>query len=168
MIFVAVGNASQPFSRLLTAVDNSASSGVLGTREVVIQSGRTPFQSSRCSATPFFPEAVFHEYIHRAEIVITHGGCGTMLDVVRSGKVPIVMPRRRQYGEHVNDHQLELTETFAQEGYAIPVFDRAGMEEALVRLLAHPMAPPALPASSRMSALVADAIKTLSARKRVT
>jgi hypothetical protein len=37
--------------------------------------------------------------------------------------VPVVMPRLQRFGEHVNDHQLELCDALASEGRAIVVGD---------------------------------------------
>lgn len=31
-----------------------------------------------------------------------------MIESIRDGKIPIVVPRQKKYGEHINDHQLEF------------------------------------------------------------
>jgi UDP-N-acetylglucosamine transferase subunit ALG13 len=43
------------------------------------------------------------------DILITHGGAGTMVDGVKLRKKVVAVPRLARYGEHVDDHQLELT-----------------------------------------------------------
>ena len=35
----------------------------------------------------------------------------------------IAVPRLKQYGEHVNDHQKQIVENFTNQGYIIGVFD---------------------------------------------
>ena len=48
-----------------------------------------------------------------ARVVVTHAGSGTVRDALALGHVPVVVPRRAAHGEHINDHQLELTEALA-------------------------------------------------------
>ncbi|MBO4860171.1 MAG: hypothetical protein J5530_01350, partial [Clostridia bacterium] len=43
-----------------------------------------------------------------ARLVITHGGPSCYIDVLENGKIPIVVPRCHKFGEHVDDHQLEI------------------------------------------------------------
>ena len=47
-----------------------------------------------------------------AETVITHGGTGAIVGAVKKGKKVIAVPRLSKYGEHVDDHQLQLIEQF--------------------------------------------------------
>ena len=42
---------------------------------------------------------------------LIYGGPASFIMPLQVGKVPVVVPRQKKYGEHVNDHQLE----FAQE-----------------------------------------------------
>ena len=43
-----------------------------------------------------------------ADVVITHSGVGTILQLLGDGISPVVVPRRKQHGEHVDDHQLQI------------------------------------------------------------
>jgi UDP-N-acetylglucosamine transferase subunit ALG13 len=69
--------------------------------------------------------------LEEAEIVVTHGGSGALLDALTLGHRPIVMPRLRRYQEHVNDHQVELCEALASEGRAVVVQDSASLVRAI-------------------------------------
>ena len=77
----------------------------------------------------------------------------------------MVMPRRRKYGELVDDHQVELTKALAAEGRVIPAYEPedlpAAIEEAR-RRNTQPIPPP----PSRMLDLVAQAIEELLNQKR--
>ena len=54
----------------------------------------------------------FSKEMGKADIVITHGGTGAIIGAVKKGKKVIAVPRRAQYGEHVDDHQLQLIKQF--------------------------------------------------------
>lgn len=162
MVFVTVGNATQPFPRLLEAVQRLTVKGVLN--GVVIQAGHTFFKSDVCEVAPFFPADAFERFLAEADLVIAHGGC-TQLHVVRLGRKPVVMPRRRRYGEHVNDHQLQLVEALAAEGYIQPAFEAADLEVAIAEVRRSPAV--SVPPSSPMVELVKDAVARLSENARV-
>ena len=49
------------------------------------------------------------ENIKKARIVITHGGPASFLDPLKYGKIPVVVPRKKEFNEHVNNHQLEFS-----------------------------------------------------------
>jgi UDP-N-acetylglucosamine transferase subunit ALG13 len=52
--------------------------------------------------------AQFGDLVDGCDVVIGHGGLGTALTALRMGRYPILVPRRRAHGEHVDDHQQEL------------------------------------------------------------
>lgn len=133
MIFVTVGNATQRFHRLLQAVDELAGKGFFGTHHVFAQTGNNPevvLQHSEHRA--FLSIAEFEQQMRNAETVISHGGCGTLLYAARLGKIPVVMPRRKKYGEHVNDHQLQLVDELAEQGRIIPAYEAADLADAVL------------------------------------
>lgn len=59
--------------------------------------------------------------IKSAEVVVAHAGVGTLLDVLGSGKMPVVVPRRANFGEHVDDHQSQLAQFVSDAGLAVAV-----------------------------------------------
>ncbi len=159
MTFVTVGNATQGFERLLRAVDALASMNELQVRPVVMQTGHArEFQPRYCEGRPFFQPQEFAELMRAADLIICHGGAGTLLSAIRLGKVPVVMPRRKAYGEHVNDHQCELVDAFGSDGYVVPAREPADLPRAIIEARARRVRPPA---SSRMRDLVAEAIEEL-------
>lgn len=161
MIFVTVGNATQGFRRLLDAISKLAEQGVFDEETVVIQSGSNPgFQSSHCEQTDFLPMDRFGEMIREADLVISHAGAGTLLHVLQAGKVPVVMPRFKRYGEHVDDHQVELVKTLASKGRVVPAYEPEDLPEAIAeawRRSAHQVPSP----PSRMITLVRQGIEEL-------
>lgn len=110
---ITVGNARQSFRRLLDAVAAHLS---LLPPPVVVQHGHTPFSAAHCRAVDFMSMQEYADHISRARIVIMHAGAGSLIHALEAGKRPIVMPRRKKFGEHVNDHQVELAQALAAEG----------------------------------------------------
>lgn len=125
--FVSVGNAHQPFARLLDAV--AACAGALP-KPVVVQHGHTPFTVAGCQAEAFLPMDAFAVAVERADLLILHAGTGSVLHALAAGRVPVLMARRAHYGEIVDDHQWALAERLAAEGRAIHLRDPAALPEA--------------------------------------
>ena len=128
MIFVTVGTHHQPFQRLLDALEQ------LDAPELVVQfgSGNPPRGVARAVDYMGFAEMLDH--FERADAVITHAGVGSILCARRSGHVPIVVPRERRHGEHVDDHQIELTRALETRGSILAVWDVHHLGDALIRL----------------------------------
>jgi UDP-N-acetylglucosamine transferase subunit ALG13 len=63
----------------------------------------------------------FIEHIRDADLLIMHAGAGAIMHAVEAGKVPVVMPRRAAFGEHVNDHQVEFAQALAEAGKVVMV-----------------------------------------------
>ena len=107
MIFVTVGTHEQPFNRLIEAVDRMKAEGVFND-DVIIQTGYSTYEPKFCEWQKLYPYDKMRELVNQARIVITHGGPSSFIMPLQIGKVPIVVPRQKQYGEHVNDHQVEF------------------------------------------------------------
>ena len=73
----------------------------------------------------------FNELIEQANIIITHGGVGSIVTAVKLGKKVIAVPRLRKYGEHVNDHQIQIVETFSKQGFIKGIKDISELKETL-------------------------------------
>lgn len=116
MIFVTVGTHQQPFARLLAALS------ALPPGELVVQHGYGPAPAGVARAMAFMPFGEMTEHFEAAEAVITHAGVGSILLAMRAGHTPIAVPRYHRHGEHVDDHQLELTRALAERGHVIPLW----------------------------------------------
>lgn len=127
MIFVTVGTHHQPFERLLDALDGLD-------EDLVVQygPGRPPAGARRAEAYLPFDEmlACFGE----AEKVITHAGVGSVICASREGHVPLVVPRRHHLGEHVDDHQAELTRALVRKGSVAALWEMDGLTEAVAAI----------------------------------
>lgn len=104
MIFVTVGTHEQQFNRLVKAVDDLVADGTIK-EEVIIQKGFSDYEPKHCKSYKLIGYKDMQKYYDEARIIITHGGPASFMDALKRGKTPIVMPRLKKYGEHVNDHQ---------------------------------------------------------------
>src|SRR5438093_4921865 len=116
MIFVTIGNAKEKFRRLLNSVDQSAGDGLFEDETVVIQSGHDrDFRPRYCKAIAFVSPDEFVQMMKDANLVICHGGAGSLYHAFRAGKIPVVMPRRKNYGEILTDNEIGLVQALASE-----------------------------------------------------
>lgn len=124
---MSVGNATQPFARLLAAVDAVARDLP---QPVIVQAGATPFRSEWCAVHRALPMERFEQLIRESELLILHGGAGSLIGAIRSGKIPVVMPRRAEFHEHIDDHQLELARELERSGRVVVAEDGASLLKA--------------------------------------
>ncbi|MBR2793507.1 MAG: hypothetical protein IKE16_02580 [Solobacterium sp.] len=122
MIFVTLGTNDKPFDRLITAVEKAVEAGTI-TERVVVQSGFTKYESKRIEIFPYIDRNQFADYMNQADLIVTHGGAGTIFTALSLGKKILGAARRKDLGEHVNDHQTQLLEAFEKDGYLIYMKD---------------------------------------------
>lgn len=106
MIFVTVGTHEQSFNRLVEYMDKWAAENE---EEVVIQTGYSTYEPKHCKWKKLFPYQEMVKNVDAARIVITHGGPSSFIMPLQIGKTPIVVPRKKKYHEHVNDHQVAFS-----------------------------------------------------------
>lgn len=131
MIFVTVGTHLQPFNRLLEKTDELAGDKVVG--DVFIQVGHSDYHPKFCTYKKFVGFYEFQELVKQSDAVITHAGAGTILNVLSYGKPAIVVPRLKKYGEHTNDHQLQIAKVLEEQEKVIPVYDIEELKDAIER-----------------------------------
>jgi UDP-N-acetylglucosamine transferase subunit ALG13 len=123
MVFVTLGNLKQPFERLLRAVDEAAAGW--GGEELLVQAGGSMGVEMRHGrkVEVLGPE----EYLaamERADAVVMHCGAGSLFHAYAAGHVPVVMARRPEYGESIED-QMELAAAVAGSGRILLARDGA-------------------------------------------
>lgn len=133
MIFVILGTQDKTFPRLLEAIDKQIENGNIKDK-VIAQVGSTKYESNNMKIVDFMPVEEFNKYIDDADFIITHAGVGTILTALNKNKKIIAAPRLKKYGEHVNDHQIQIVEKFSEEGYVIPLEDFDKFDEALEKV----------------------------------
>ncbi len=127
MIFVTVGTHHDPFDRLLRALDS------LPGDELVVQYGSGARPEGAAVAEPYMPFDRMLRLFDEADKVVTHAGEGSLVCATRAGHVPLMVPRRHDLGEHVDEHQAELTRSAERLGSAIAVWDTEELAALLAR-----------------------------------
>nr|WP_018075645.1 glycosyltransferase [Novosphingobium nitrogenifigens] len=116
LVFATVG-ATLPFERLIRLVDEAKRAGQIP-EHVILQTGH-------CSPVEVDKDIETHEVLsfhdvqdilRRADIVICHAGTGSIITALQAGCRVIVIPRMFERGEHYDNHQWEIAETFANRG----------------------------------------------------
>lgn len=122
MIFVTLGTQDKEFTRLLEAIDREIEKGNIKER-VVVQAGYTKYESKNMEIFDLIPTDEFNKYIKSADLIITHGGAGSILTGIKNNKKVIAAARLYKYKEHTNDHQKQIVKEFADEGYILELRD---------------------------------------------
>ncbi|MBE0481781.1 MAG: beta-1,4-galactosyltransferase [Dehalococcoidia bacterium] len=131
MIFVTTGASEWGFPRLVKQADELT--GRID-EEVIIQVGAADYIPRNARHFDFASSGEIQGLIEESRLVISHGGVGTILDVLERGRPLIAVPRLRKYGEVIDDHQLQLVQELEKGGRLTAVYDTDGLEEALQRL----------------------------------
>ncbi|MCD7765521.1 MAG: multidrug MFS transporter [Lachnospiraceae bacterium] len=90
---------------------------------VIIQKGYSTYIPESCEYKDFFPYEEMLSLVKRARIIITHGGPSSFIMPLQIGKIPIVVPRRKAFDEHINDHQLIFCKAVAERQGNISVIE---------------------------------------------
>lgn len=123
MIFVTVGTHEQGFDRLIKEIDYLKEKKIIQ-EEVIVQKGYTYYEPKYCETYELIKYEKLQQFLDKARIVITHGGPASFMAPLSIGKIPIVVPRQKQFGEHINDHQVEFVKQVANRyNNIIPVYD---------------------------------------------
>ena len=120
MILVTVGNHTQAFGRLIRAMDELA--GQLD-EKVIIQTGHWPYVAQHAESFQFTTGQHIKELTQEARAQVSHAGSGSILTALRLGTPLVVAPRLKRFEEHIDDHQLQITEALAAQGKLIAVYD---------------------------------------------
>ena len=120
MIFVTLGTQKFQFDRILKELDKLIDENKLKKEDIMVQNVCQEYQPKNFKTFRLKPQEEIDKITEDAEIIITHSGTGSIINSLKMGKRIIIVPRRKEFGEHVDNHQLELAEVF-HEKYNIPV-----------------------------------------------
>lgn len=133
MIFVTLGSQKFQFNRLLKELDKIVENGKVQ-EEIFAQIGYSDYKPQNYQYKDFIDREEFQEIMNRSDIVIAHGGTGAIIIAVKQGKKVIAVPRLAEYGEHVDDHQMQLVKEFEESGIIKAVYDVKNLERGLLKI----------------------------------
>ena len=86
--------------------------------EVLWQTGYTDVTDLSIKASPHVPFEELKTAIERADVMVSHAGVGITLTALDAGLRPVLVPRRRSFAEHVDDHQMQIAGELQSKGLA--------------------------------------------------
>lgn len=133
MILILLGTQHNEFSRLLQEIEDLIEIGAIKER-VIVQSGYTKYITDKMKIFDMISSEELDNLMNEADIVITHGGVGSIIRALKKNKKVIAVPRLHKFGEHVNDHQRQIVEVFSSKNYLIGVQNVEDIGEALLKI----------------------------------
>jgi UDP-N-acetylglucosamine transferase subunit ALG13 len=100
-VVVAVGTDHHPFERLMRWVSGWPEGGI----EWFVQHGSSPCPPGARGRPLLGADELVAEMV-AADAVVCHGGPGLLMDARMAGHRPVVVARRPDLGEHVDEHQV--------------------------------------------------------------
>lgn len=139
MIFIALGTQKFQFNRLLQNVDKLIDERKID-EPVYAQIGNSDYRPKNFEYSPFFDKGEFENRIKNCDVLITHSGVATIIAGLKYEKKVIVVPRLAKYGEHVDNHQVQIAESFSKQNYVIMCTEGDSLEELIVKAKHHEFA----------------------------
>lgn len=134
MILITLGTQDKQFYRLLEAVQKQIDNKVIKDK-VIVQAGcSSDFESKDMEIFDLIPMDEFDNLIKECDILITHGGVGSIITGLKNNKKVIAAARLEKYGEHVNDHQLQIIENFTNSGYIMSLDNFDELDQILNKI----------------------------------
>ena len=130
MIFIALGTQKFQLNRLLLEVDNLIEEGIIE-EPVFAQRGYSTYVPRNFETDSLMSQKKFDRLVNECDMLITHCGVGTILIGVNLKKHIIVYPRLAKYGEHVDDHQLDIAKAFEMKKYVLCCYENDDLLEII-------------------------------------
>lgn len=130
MVLVLLGTGQYSFERLLKEVEKCIEQNIIKD-EVIVQAGHTKYDTTKMQILDIISIEELKNLIIKADLIITHGGVGSITQALKSDKKIIAVPRLKKFQEVANDHQLQIVENFANKGYLKGVFEIEELPNAI-------------------------------------
>lgn len=131
MIFVTVGTHEQGMDRLFIELDRLIESGELK-EEIFAQIGYSKYIPKNYKYKEMIGYDEMDEYVRKSDIIITHGGPGSIFHPLQYGKIPIVVPRNPEFNEHVDEHQILFTRRLEANKRVMAVYDIKELRDTII------------------------------------
>lgn len=138
MIFVSLGSREYQFDRLLKKIDELVEQKTI-TEKVFAQIGQSTYVPKNYEYERYMAVDEFKKHQEKAELIISHGGTGALVGALKLGKQVIAVPRLAKYGEHTDDHQLQVSHALSEKGYLLCVEDMDRLADSVNQLTSDPI-----------------------------
>lgn len=139
LLFATVG-AILPFDRLVEMVAQVKARGEIP-EDVLIQTGEGGLRPEGLEVVETLSFERIQETLTDADIVVCHGGTGSLITALRQGCRVVAVPRLFSKGEVYDDHQAEITRAFAARGLLAVANTADELSEALKVVRGRPPVP---------------------------
>lgn len=133
MIFVTLGSQKFQFNRLLKEIDRLIEEKKI-CEEVFAQIGYSDYKPKNYNYKEFLDREEFSQIMSKCDNVITHAGTGAIIGALKNEKKVIAVPRLKEFGEHVDNHQVQIVTQFKEMNLIIGLKDISNMESSLIEL----------------------------------
>lgn len=130
MILVSLGTQDRSFERLLKAIEKQIKLGNIKER-VVVQAGETKYASDCMEIFDLIPSSEFLKLLDECDVLLCHGGVGTIIDGLKHHKKIIAAARLKEYGEHQNNHQKQIIKEFVEKHLILELEDFDALAQKL-------------------------------------
>lgn len=134
MILVTLGTQDKKFYRLLDIIQKEVDKGNIKD-EVIVQAGySSDYKSKDMKIFDLIPLKKFDKLVKECDILITHGGVGSIITGLKYNKKVVALPRLKKYKEHTNDHQVQIVNNFTNNGYILSISEDGDLEDVLKKI----------------------------------
>lgn len=130
MILITLGTQDKQFTRLLDMIQEQINKGNIQDK-IIVQAGYTKYESKDMEIFDLIDRDKFTDLISKCDLLITHGGVGSIITGLQHDKKIIVAPRLAKYNEHMNNHQLQIVNNFSIKGYILPLYENDDLNKVL-------------------------------------
>lgn len=134
MIITTTGTSAWDFSRFIRMMDELA---LRIDSKIFMQIGQTRYVPRNCEYVRYLNKKGLETLCEKSRLIVAHAGVGSILTAIRLHKDIIVFPRRREYQEHLDDHQLELANNL-EHPLVHAALDEKELENKILSVLNHP------------------------------
>jgi UDP-N-acetylglucosamine transferase subunit ALG13 len=114
-VLATVGTDHHQFDRFIEWINGWLGRHPERVAAFFVQSGAASVVPA-CPGSRFLDVAQLDALLDAADVMVCHGGPGSISDAWERGQVPIVVPRLRRLGEVVDDHQVDFCLKLAELG----------------------------------------------------
>lgn len=136
MIFIVLGTQKFQMDRLLKEIDILIEANKIK-EDVFAQIGNSNYTPKNYNYEKFLTPEYFEDIIKECRILITHSGVGTIMKGIKYDKKIIVYPRLEKYKEHVDNHQCEIAEAFANQNFVLYCKEEDSLEKLIEKCDIH-------------------------------
>lgn len=108
--------------------------------EVFAQVGHSDYVPRNYESEDFLSKDDFDSSIKTCDLLITHSGIATIIAGLKHHKPTIVVPRLSKFGEHVDDHQVQIADSFSAQNFVFACNENDSLLELIEKARTHTFA----------------------------